>query len=208
MTNILIFGDSITWGAYDSKGGWVERLKLFYFDECLKDNNIDMDVYNLGVSGDTSGDLVKRLDSEINTRLGDEETIIIVDIGINDSQVLNNGKNRFTLEEFKNNLEKLREISLKYSKKIIFVGLTPVDDNKVNPMPWSKEKKSYQLEVVEKFNNVLKQFCNERNLIYVDIFNKFLERDYINLLEDGAHPNSKGHELIFNEIKKSLDNIN
>ena len=45
---ICIFGDSITWGAYDpEQGGWATRLRN-YFEK--QDN--DVDVYNLGISGD------------------------------------------------------------------------------------------------------------------------------------------------------------
>ena len=45
---ICVFGDSITWGASDyEKGGWVERLKTY-----LMKNKNDVDVYNLGVSGE------------------------------------------------------------------------------------------------------------------------------------------------------------
>jgi len=27
MVNILVFGDSITYGAWDEEGGWVQRLR-------------------------------------------------------------------------------------------------------------------------------------------------------------------------------------
>ena len=65
--NVLIFGDSITWGAYDpEQGGWATRLRN-YFEE--KDN--DIDVYNLGISGDTTADLLERIEIEAKSRVCD-----------------------------------------------------------------------------------------------------------------------------------------
>ena len=36
------------------------------------------------------------------------------------------------------------------------------------------------------------------------ILNDFLDKDYKRLLEDGAHPNSEGHEKIFETVKDFL----
>ncbi|MDO8436493.1 MAG: SGNH/GDSL hydrolase family protein [bacterium] len=59
--NICIFGDSITWGAYDPQnGGWVNRLRN-YFE--VQDE--DIDVYNLGISGDSTTDLFGNIEMEV-----------------------------------------------------------------------------------------------------------------------------------------------
>jgi len=91
---ICIFGASTTWGAWDKeKGGWVNRLRLFF------DKNYDnVDVYNLGVSGDTSNGLLKRFKIECEAR---EPTIILISMGENDS-----AKNSYVyvpIAEFKDN---------------------------------------------------------------------------------------------------------
>lgn len=60
---ICIFGDSITWGASDSeKGGWVERLKIYFGEK------YDINVYNLGISGDATEDLLVRIEKELRSR--------------------------------------------------------------------------------------------------------------------------------------------
>ena len=41
---VFVFGDSIAWGLYDDRGGWVGRLW----------NGRSRLVYNLGVDGETS----------------------------------------------------------------------------------------------------------------------------------------------------------
>lgn len=54
---VSIWGDSITWGETDpDSGGWVARLRKF-FDA---DEEHEISVYNLGVHGDTTADLIKR----------------------------------------------------------------------------------------------------------------------------------------------------
>jgi len=93
--DICIFGASITWGAWDSeKAGWANRLRLF-----LEANHENAFVYNLGIPGDTTEDVLARLKSEAETR---EADVIIFSIGTNDS-LYNQSKDkpRTTIEKFK-----------------------------------------------------------------------------------------------------------
>ena len=84
MTNILVFGASITWGAWDREGGWVQRLRNFVDEKNISNPDYDRMIYNLGISGDTTENLLSRLENEVKTRLSEEETIIIFSIGTND----------------------------------------------------------------------------------------------------------------------------
>ena len=78
---ILIFGDSITYGAWDTElGGWANRLRIAFDKE-----NQDWNIYNLGVSGDTINDVLKRFDVECQAR---EPEKLIFAIGINDAKVI------------------------------------------------------------------------------------------------------------------------
>ena len=76
MAKILIFGDSIIWGAFDTEGGWATRLKK-YFDENRKED-FNYQVYNLGVSGDTTEDLLDRFEFETKQRINEEEETIFI----------------------------------------------------------------------------------------------------------------------------------
>lgn len=110
---ILIFGDSITWGANDSEGGWATRLKV-YTDEQTVAGKEDYDtVYPLGVSGNKTDDLLVRFEAEIKSRLDDESNIVVlIAIGVNDSQFqLKTEENRVPIRRFQANLAKLLTIA-------------------------------------------------------------------------------------------------
>ena len=60
----FIFGDSITYGVIDREGGWANRLRKYLDARTLDSNGKDLFMlYNLGISGDTSADLLARLAS-------------------------------------------------------------------------------------------------------------------------------------------------
>lgn len=200
MSKILIFGDSITWGAIDyEKGGWVERLRLYMYDKG------DIDIYNLGVSGEKTPDLLERFETETKARIKEnEETIIIFAIGINDSYfVYSKNGLMVPLDDFKRNIEKLINLARKFSSKIVFVGLTLVDEEKTTPIPWNTDK-SYKNGNVEKYNEIIKSICEEKNVYFIKIFEDWIKSDYQSLLEDGLHPNSEGHKKIFEIVKDFL----
>lgn len=105
--NLLIFGSSITWGAWDKEGGWAQRLKSFCDNKAVETNYSNYTaVYCLGVSGDNTADLLERFDIEVKVRQDEEEdTLILIEIGINDSQfVLDDNKHRVSPEEYRQNL--------------------------------------------------------------------------------------------------------
>ncbi len=206
MLRILIFGDSITHGAWDKKGGWADRLKSFCMEKSLDNSEFDCSVYNLGISGDTTEDLMERFEFETKQRVkGEKGIVIIFAIGINDSCFVKS-KNIFLVAEndFKENIQKLIKTSGKYTPKIIFVGLTPVEENKTNPFLQSTTGKSYKNKYIKKYDDIIKSICQENNIHFIDMFSEFSELDYKKLLEDGLHPNLAGHKKMFEIVKDFL----
>jgi lysophospholipase L1-like esterase len=190
---INIFGDSIAWGACDELGGWVNRLR----NHLGKDPDEYSKVYNLGVSGDNSDKLLERFSSENKSR--DPDTIIIA-IGINDSQYIGSRNNpRVTLDKFESNLLELIVQARKFTKEIIFVGITKVDEKRVMPIPWDKTK-YYDNESIDLYNKKIKEVVENNSVYFIEMFELLKEDD----LEDGLHPNSNGHEKIFLRVKDFL----
>lgn len=148
--NIIIFGDSIAFGEWDKEGGWAARLRKYTDQKVIAtDFKTYISIYNAGISGDNTETLLQRFENELKVRFDPEDqNSIIIAIGINDSQVsIKDGSNKISPEKFKSNSEKLLEISKKYTPNIILVGLTPVDEEKVNPMPWKVIHSYLQKEV-------------------------------------------------------------
>jgi len=197
MATICIFGDSIAWGAVDPDGGgWATRLRNYFESHGLPINQ-DTDVYNLGVSGNNTDDLVIRFSVELKAR---EATFVIFAIGINDSQfVIPENKNRVSVERFRANLETMIAEAKNVGCGVALVGLTRVDESKTTPIPWNADKKYINADI-EKYDQVLKDIADKEKLLYVDM-NKTLSRDD---LYDGLHPNTAGHKKIFEKIKEFL----
>lgn len=206
MAQILIFGTSITYGAWDKEGGWVTRLRKYIDNKIIGSNNTyHYLLYNLGVSGDNTLGLLERFDIETKLRIGDEDTIIIFSIGTNDSQFVNiTGQNRVSPEEFEKNLKKLIDMARKYTDKILMTGIMPVDDKKMDPIPWSPEK-SYKNEFIKQYDALVKKVCSEKKIDFIEMLDEFMKEDYKTLLYDGVHPNAQGHEKIYEIVKNHLE---
>ena len=206
MARICVFGDSIIYGRGDCEyGGWVDRMKISFNKKPLLKLENYLFVYNLGVSADTTKDLVERFDSEVKRRLKRKrENIVIFGIGINDSCYSEDKKTLdVSQEQFKRNLENLIDLAQKFSTEIIFVGLTPVNETKTTPISWNANK-SYKNQYIQEYDQIIKSVCKENDVYFIEIFEKFQKMDYNKLLEDGVHPNSEGHQKIFEIVKDFL----
>jgi acyl-CoA thioesterase I len=204
MPRILIFGASIVWGANDfEKGGWVDRFKVYFMNQSQSNQ-----VYNLGVSGHNSSQLLARIEQECFTRLKTgfrKVNSIIIHIGTNDAQYLESKKgNQIDQEQFKKNLLKIIKIARKFSDNLFFVSILPCDESRTCPIFYNKDH-FHKNENVEKYNNIIKEVCKTKKLGFIDVFSEFKKKGYKDLLEDGLHPNDKGHELIFQEVKDFLE---
>jgi len=192
--NICVFGDSITWGACDyEKGGWVERLKSH--DMQGEEEHF---VFNVGVSGDNSDKLLKRFPAEATAR---EPEVIIFAIGVNDSQYVRDKEHhRVSLEKFKQNILELTVQAKALVHEIIFVGITGVDESKMMPTSWDREK-YYDNESIEKYNDAIKKVCEEKGSTFIPMEGIVGIAD----LEDGLHPNAAGHKKMFQTVLKVLN---
>ncbi|NYZ79833.1 hypothetical protein H0N95_01115, partial [Candidatus Micrarchaeota archaeon] len=129
---VLVFGDSSAWGAFDGEfHGWVNRLQL----SLEKIDKHGFEIYNLGVSGDTTEELLKRMKAECEARLKGEEAewysdnIIVIGVGKNDAG-LTDGKEMVAFEKFRKNIAKIADIAEKYADHVMFVGCGLVDEKR------------------------------------------------------------------------------
>lgn len=209
MSHILVFGDSITCGAWDEEGGWVARLQKEMNRRAISSGLESVFlVSSLGVDGDTSEGLLERLETETKRRVSKYGTIIILAIGSNDSEFNSDlGKTHVPEERFKKNIENIFEKARIFSNNIIFVGLLPVDESKVDPIPWLPEM-SYKNKYIKGYDEFIRSFCKNNKIDFVELYEKFEKMDYKKLLEDGVHPNSAGHKKIYEIVSGYLKKRN
>lgn len=206
MAQIIIFGDSISFGMWDEMGGWPVRL-MQHFNKRVIDSHLEefIATYVLGIPGNTSDDLILRFESEMNPRINTEqETSIIFAVGTNDSHLINPGrKNAVALENFEHNLTRLYEMARHYAKNVYFVGLPMVDEQRTDPLFWMEER-SYLNEEVKKYDAIVRKVSEELGVTFIDIYSEFEKQDHTKLLSDGLHPSSEGHAVIFEKVFRSL----
>lgn len=192
MSKICILGDSITAGASDpQRFGWAQRLKLDF------EANILHNVFIFGVDGATSTYLCKHITHVV--RKSSPEYIIIA-IGINDSLYTQTTLlNEVPLPRFYQNMNLLVNESKKYTSKIVLVGLTNIDETKVQPIPWLKTK-SYSNDHIFQYDKTLQRIAKEHNIYFLTLFNTLSTEE----MADGLHPTSNGHQKLYKLIKRFL----
>lgn len=201
--NIFIFGDSITQGFWDSKGGWATRLKQ-YFDNCMvkapnfPNHGFYYMTFPLGITDDTSKKILERFDFEVEKRMvwGTTEEIFIFAVGLNDTAFLD-------IIEFKKNIFKVIKCAKKFSSNIVFLEIIPVDEKITQPVPWNT-KCYFNNKKIQANNNCLKQIAKKNNVKIIPLFTEWSKIDYKKLLADGVHPNDKGHKYIYEKVKDFL----
>ncbi|CAN5410999.1 SGNH/GDSL hydrolase family protein [soil metagenome] len=205
---IIFFGDSITQGFFDNRGGWVARIASKYHGEALKNLNGDwLEVFNLGVSGDTIDNVLDRVKDETDKRRRkNDQMIVVIAVGINDSLLINN---RVFKDEYKfqEQYEKLVDIVTQISDKCMFIGLSAVDEKLVNPYGSSSTGKQYLNNRINLFEDCIKQACEIKHVPFVPVHDMFIGQlgEKHALLADGLHPDEAGHSLLYEIILPELE---
>ena len=203
MPHIIVFGASVTYGAWDVEGGWVARLRKYLDKKVIIDaHKRPKDfylLYNLGVSGDTSANILKRLDHETTARINHQtKTIFILSFGLNDC-IIENKRYLVKQSMWQQNITTIIRTAKKYSKKVILIGLTKINELETNPLSWDGNKFLKNRDIT-KYNSLLKSECKKEKILFIEIIDEINAK----VLRDGLHPNSKGHEKIFEVVKEHL----
>lgn len=186
---IGIWGDSITFGSCDQEClGWAGRLRSTL---PINDN---FQLYNFGICGETTQDLLKRFAIEASAI---EPNKIILAIGINDSKLPHGSSdNCVGIDIFETNLRLLIDIAKTHTSDITLVGLTQVDSN------WESSRGSRFInEEIDKYDRQVRVIAENYGLLYIKM------RDVLSTtsdLADGLHPNSTGYQKMFKAIVKNI----
>jgi len=198
---VIALGDSLIYGYGDYVGGgWVERLRR----QWMSPDGDGHVLYNLGIRGDRTGQVLQRLEQEFSCRGELRKRVpdlILLSVGVNDSSRISKPDGRLytDFEEFKQQINTLLDAA-QYLCPVLFVGMTPVDEAK---MPFANCLYYNHFDQY-RYKEATLQACQQRNIPYLDIFDLWLSRgtDWINtqLSADGLHPNVSGYQTLFSDI--------
>lgn len=148
---IGIWGDSITYGDGDSEAlGWVGRLR-----KKIEATDDLAEIYNLGVCGDTSKELLERFALEADSIHPDSITFAV---GTNDAKYpIGYETNKIPLEEFKENMQLLVEQAKTYTNNIYIVGIL-----KTGTVPPSSSGSRFSNDDIRRYNEFLKELSEKR----------------------------------------------
>jgi lysophospholipase L1-like esterase len=189
----LFFGDSITYGEYDGVfGGWVDILKRYALQKFHEGSN-EVIVYNLGIGGETTDGLIKRIPNELSARNSAEGNFIFIAYGANDLAI-KDGNQMVTPEQFKTNIQIAIQQAKQFSSEVYLVSILPFSKN-VDGVQVTSGKLRTNDEVLI-YNKILQDIAQENSFVYIDFYTAFLEDKEILLSKDGVHPNEKGYGMM------------
>ncbi|TAK89191.1 SGNH/GDSL hydrolase family protein [Patescibacteria group bacterium] len=197
MKTICIFGDSITWGrGLESRVGWANLLR-----NELEAQDDSIHVYDLGIDGNTTHDLLERVPGEAKVRKPD---IIIWAIGVNDSAYRKTPNYPLIkAEQFEDNLDTLFELGAEMAQKQLCVGIAKGSDANTTPLPGSTTGKCYVKQRVREYDEIIKSVAMDTGIEYVSISSVLSDNDFY----DGLHPNEKGHKKIFERVLPAVEEL-
>jgi lysophospholipase L1-like esterase len=204
---IIAFGDSTT----APRDGITVYSKIIE-SQCLE-SRIDAVVLNAGVPSNTTNDAQKRFEHDV---LAFNPDITIIQLGINDAAVdvwkdPPESKSRVSLEDYEKNLVSFIASLKSICSEVIL--MTP------NPLCWTPQliemygKEPYDPNDSDGFNLILKIYVAKMHdvamregVLCVDIYKAYQQAELplSQLLIDGIHPSTVGHELVARSLWPSL----
>lgn len=199
---ILIFGDSIVYGAWDDQGGWADRLKRDAHRTTLdSEGEKKRQVFNLGIGGDTSTKILKRLEFEATSRHSASwPFVFIFSFCANDERAMD-GDSETPIDRFQENIREIVDIAKQYTDNMLFVGAPPL----AKPTVIFKGAE-YSQERIDQYEDVTWSVLKEKGIPYVKSADLLRESSGIHSY-DGIHPNDKGHKIIYASVKAELEKL-
>jgi lysophospholipase L1-like esterase len=173
---VAAIGDSIVHGGLDDEGGgWVARLKILSCKEGSGDH-----VFGLGLGGNTSRDILARVEVEIRARSNHIDKVIF-GTGTNDKL------QSIPVAEFRENISKLAAIASGYGKRVFFMGL----------FLWIEDGVRVDTSA---YDAAIREVCDEGGYTYIPTEDVMGQGDLV----DGCHPGPSGHAKLCSRVAEYM----
>jgi len=171
--SIVVLGDSIS-AAYgiEARHGWVALL-----DKNLQEQNLDYQVINASISGDTSAGGLARIDKILEQH---QPKVVLIELGANDGLRGLSPKNMHT------NLAEIIQRSQKAGAKVLLLSM------RIPP--------NYGKRYTEMFYDVYPSLSAELSIPYVPFILEDVALIKAFMQKDGLHPNAKAQPLIQEKV--------
>lgn len=201
---ILVFGDSLVYGAWDSQGGWCDRLKQrFHREKNGAAASRKMQLFNLGIGGEDSEALLRRFTTEISTRAKAEwPLVILIATGANDTRMQQAGSPRISSEKYRKNLENLIAQAQVVTQSILLVGIAPVQND-----TQSFKGTILSNAVLKHYDAIMSAVAAQTGVPKVQLFEALSTSQEQIFSSDGVHPNDVGHALIEQLVAVELEKL-
>ena len=168
--HVVFVGDSITDGC---------DLSLYY---------PDLDAYNRGISGDTTGGVLNRMKVSVYDL---QPSVVVLLVGTNDYERAFNHSNEHILSNYRKILEKIKTHCP--STRVVVQSVYPISDVSFH------DHYKYGHGRIKELNRELSSLSQEFGYVYADVFslleseNEEMDMRYS---EDGLHPNDVGYRVV------------
>jgi lysophospholipase L1-like esterase len=170
LNRVVFMGNSIT-------EFWGKIDSSFFADNPYLDR---------GISGQTSPQMLLRFRQDV---INLKPKAVVILAGTND---IAENTGPISLEDIFGNIVSMVQLAEQNNIKVILCSVLPAYD-----FPWHKGLQP--TEKIVKLNNMIKSYCDENNITYVNYYQKMvderggLDQEYT---KDGVHPNLAGYRLM------------
>ncbi|KAF8455420.1 GDSL Lipase/Acylhydrolase family protein [Terfezia claveryi] len=216
----LLFGDSITQGAFDQSSG-------FGFAAALQHDYVrKLDVINRGFSGYNTSHALRILPSIIQPPTHSQIKLMTVFFGANDA-VIEGLPQHVSLEEYRTNLHRIvtHEVLQRHNPKLILITPPPICEYKTHEHDRENGRTQKQRKAArtKEYVDVALEVGRDTKIPTVNLWNVFMEyagwsegepllgcktqpkNERLGmLLRDGLHFTSTGYEIMYNEVIEAI----
>ncbi len=175
---VVFMGNSIT-------QGWKESHPEFFSKNPYLDR---------GISGQTTPQMLIRFRQDV---IDLQPKVVVILAGTNDIAG-NTGPS--TLEMIMNNLKSMAELAIQNNVRVVLCSVLPAFD-----YPW---RKGLEPNIkIPALNAMIKSYCKERNIVYLDYFSEMNDGNngmIAELTTDGVHCTSKGYDKMESMVKPAI----
>ncbi|MFD0359777.1 GDSL-type esterase/lipase family protein [Streptomyces sp. NPDC127110] len=184
---IVIVGDSIAYGRCDPEGGWAARLAASHIAE----NEAAHRVFNLAIPGTTLAAISEQTPPLLAPRLPDT---ILLAAGINDSALPLATPDADGLANVADRLDTLAATAHAHNARLVVLGPIWLDEERTGDYEGLRFTRDRALNLRES----LQTWCADNHIDFVDMWEPL--RDRADLLVDGIHPTSEGHQVLYEHL--------